>query len=171
MRNEIVNWWRVLWTEQKPVATAIAGFVAAFAMFLIKDAIWQRRVSRIDKRYELKQRQLENLYSPLYRFYRESYSRFDSWRANNPDTTLERQPFFQPEGESFVERLIAQHSAYASTELIRLWADLNATDDKPEKLKRRKVFVETMIREYQELRKSLKLDYDRDELARGQFKI
>jgi hypothetical protein len=170
MWNEIANWWRVLWTEQKPAATAIAGFVAAFAMFLIKDAIWQRRVSRLEKREQLQQKQLDNFYSPLYRFYRESYARFDYWRAKNPETTLERQPFFEPQsGETLAENIFAEHSTYASQTLITLWSEFKATDDKVEKIRRRQLLLNTLIKEYQTLRKGLSLDYDKSELSTGEF--
>jgi len=168
--DDIVNWWKTLWTDHKPVATAIAGFAAAFLMFLIKDAIWQRRVSRLEKREQLQQRQLDNFYSPLYRFYRESYARFDYWRTKNPETTLERQPFFEPQnGETLVENIFAERSTYASQELIGLWSEFKATDDKVERNRRRQLLLHTLIKEYHGLRKGLSLDYDKGELSTGEF--
>ncbi len=170
MSDEIVNWWKTLWTDNKPVATAIAGFVAAFLMFLIKDAIWQRRVSGLEKREQLRQKQLDNFYSPLYRFYRESFARFDYWRGKNPDTTLERQPFFEPQSdETLAEGVFIEHSTYASQALISLWSEFKATDDKLERNRRRHLFLTTLIKEYHGLRKGLSLDYDKGELSTGEF--
>ena len=159
-----------MWTDQKPAATAIAGFAVAFLMFLIKDAIWQRRVYRLEKREQLQQEQLEKFYSPLYRFYRDAYARFDYWRNNNPETALERQPFFEPQnGESLVEKYFSDHSAQASHSLVKLWSDFKATDNKAEKIKRRQDFVCALIKEYHEIRKRSGLDYDKEELVSGEF--
>lgn len=172
MWEDIVSWWKTLWTDHKPVATAIAGFAAAFVMFLIKDAIWQRRVNRVEKREQLQQKQLDNFYSPIYRFYRESYARFDYWRTNNPDSTLERQPFFDVQNsEVLMENIFAEHSTCASQELVVLWSDFKATDDKLEKIRRRKLVLKTLIKEYHRLRRDLGHDYDRVELSTGEFAV
>jgi hypothetical protein len=170
MWEDIVKWWKALWVDHKPVATAIAGFASAFLMFVIKDAIWQRRVTREQKREEFQQKRLESFYAPLYRFYREAYARFDYWRAQNPDTKIERQPFFEPTtAESFAENLFAEQAGLASQDLLGLWADFMAINDKVEKNRRRNALVEKVVKEYNVLRQELKLDYNENELNTGTF--
>jgi len=172
MWNDIINWWLTLWVDQKPVATALAGFIAAFLLFLIKDYFWQKRFLRIQQRLALQQQQLDKLYSPLYSSFREAYSRFQSWKNANPDTELPLQPFFKTkEQEENLSRLFVENSGYASQTLLRFWTDYKAHDDDKEKRNElRKKVISTLIREYNLLRQQLKLDFDKTEIKTGEFK-
>lgn len=168
--EDFLNWWKNLWTDYKPVATAFAGFVSALLIFIIRDAIWQKRVNRVQRREDLLQKQLDNFYAPLYIFYREAYARFDYWHSQNPETILEKQPFFEPkDAESFVEKLFSEQPGYVSKELIRFWANFKAVSDKSEKNRRRFFFVEKLIKDYNNLRKELRLDYSEKEILSGKF--
>jgi len=170
MWENILNWWQVLWVDHKPVATAIAGFISALLIFVLKDAVWQSRVTRLQKLEDFRQKQLEKFYAPLYIFYRESYSRFDYWHSQNLDTVLEKQAFFEAkDAEKFVESLFTEQSVYASKELIILWTNFKAVNDKVEKKKRRSFFVEELIKEYNSLRKDLNLNYSEKEVISGVF--
>lgn len=168
--EDIINWWKTLWTDYKPVATAIAGFISALLIFIIKDAIWQSRVTRNQKREDFQQKRLDCFYSPLYLFYRESYARFDFWRNQNPESILTNRPFFETkDAEILVEKLFAEQSSYSSKELIGLWTNFKAIDDKTEKNRRRFLFVENLIKEYNGIRKELHLDYSENEILSGKF--
>jgi hypothetical protein len=168
--DSVVDWWKSLWIEQKVPAAALAGFIAAFVLFLIKDALWQSRVVRVQKRSEFQQKQLDFFYAPVYRLYCQAYVRFQVWQQENPDTKLSPQPFFEPnDDESFVEKLFAEHPSYASPEVLRLWAAFRAVDGGAEKNDRRRAMISVLIKEYNLLRKELRLEYDKSELKTGEF--
>lgn len=170
MWTEILKWWNSLWTDPTIVGGAIAGFIAAFIMFLIGDVLWKSRVERVKVQTEFRQKQLDLFYAPLYRFYREAYARFDSWKRENADTKLGRQPFFESsEDETFVEKILAEHPGYASQLMIQLWAAYKVTKEKGEKIRRRQAVITALVKEYQGLRRRLDLDYDENELKSGEF--
>jgi hypothetical protein len=172
MLNEILNWWKTLWTEQKIVAGVFAGFISAFLMFLIKDAIWQSRVIRLQRKTDYRQKQLDYFYSPLYRYYRQAYSRFDTWKRINPNSQLTRQPFFDStEDEAVEEKIFSEHSSYASQLMLQLWSEFKATDENTERSIRRERMIRTLVKEYQDLKRKLDFEYDKDELKNGEFKI
>ena len=172
MWDEIVTWWNTLWIDPKPAATAIGGFVAAFLIFLLKDYFWQKRFARTQKKVELRQQQLDKLYAPLYLFYRETYVRFYTWRKENPDTKVAPQPFFKAkEQEERVVNLFAENAGYASQTLLRWWTAFRAQDEKQKRKELRNILIEIVVKEYQDLRKDLDLDYDKSELKTGQYLI
>lgn len=170
MWTEFIKWWGSLWTDSTIVGGAVAGFISALILFLIGDVIWKSRVERVKTQTEFRQKQLDSFYAPLYRFYREAYARFDTWKNENADTKLIRQPFFESgDDESFVEKILAEHPGYASQLMLRLWAEYKATKEKGERIKRRQTMITTLVKEYHELRRKLDLDYDKNELKTGIF--
>lgn len=170
MWTELITWWESLWTDPKVTGRAVAGFISALAMFFIAEVIWKSRRERVKTQTEFQQKQLDCFYAPLYRFYREAYARFDAWKKENADTKLTRQPFFESgEGESIVEKVLAEHPGYASQKMLRLWAEYKATKEKNERIKRRQAMIVTLVKEYHELRRKLDLDYDENELRTGIF--
>lgn len=171
MFEDIVNWWKTLWVDHKPAATAVAGFVSAFLLFLVKDLIWQPRYARAQKRIEFWQKQLDVFYAPLYALYREAYVRYYDWRRQNPDTRLKPQPFFVSlEDETEVAKLFAESPGYASQLLLRCWSDFSAADEPSQKHQRRHCMIVCIVREYNQLRKHLDLAYDSEEIQSGEFR-
>ncbi len=172
MWTDIISWWKALWTEQKIVAGALSGFIAAFIMFLIKDALWQSRFVRIQRMTDFRQKQLDNFYSPLYQYYQQAYARFDYWKKENATSELPRQPFFDStEERKFEEKIFTDHSGYASQQILQLWSAFNATSDNVERNKRRELMVRAIVKDYQKLKKQVGLENNEEELKTGTFKL
>jgi hypothetical protein len=170
MWPDFLRWWQSLWSDPTVVGGAVAGFVSALIMFLVGDVIWKSRLERVKSQREFQQKQLDNFYAPLYRFYREAYARFDLWRKGNPDTKLKRQPFFESDSdEEFVEKIFSQHPGYASQAMLSLWSSFTASDDRAQRNIQRQKMIETLVKEYHGLRKRLGLDYDKFERKSGEF--
>jgi hypothetical protein len=170
MLVDFINWWQTLWVDATIIGGAIAGFISALIMFLLGDVIWKTRMEHVKSKREFWQKQLDQFYAPLYRFYREAYTRFHYWKLGNPETSISRQPFFESgQNEIFVEKIFAKHPGYASQSILRLWADFSTIEDKELRNAQREKFVFTLIKEYQELRRKLDLDYDKAELESGEF--
>lgn len=170
MWTDLLNWWYSLWADAAVVGGAVAGFVSALTMFLIGDVIWKSRIERVKSQAVFRQQQLDKFYAPLYRFYRESYTRFDLWKKEHPDSRLARQPFFESdENEVFAERIFAQHPGCASQTVLRLWSSFRASTDKNLRNTTRHEMIIALIKDYQLLRKQLGLDYSKSELKRGEF--
>jgi hypothetical protein len=168
--SEIARWWQSLGVGNDVLAGAMGGFISAFVMFIISDVIWKSRVTKIQERTKLYFEQLNEFYAPLYNFYRSAYSRYDIWRGENPDTRLERQPFFEPAGdETYPLELFSKYSGHASPALIRMWSTYQTTSDKQEKAQRRIQFLQALLEEYHGLRRKLKLSYDREEVKSGTY--
>jgi hypothetical protein len=167
--SDIVEWWKAVWADYKIVAGAIAGFIVALLMFVIRDAIWQRRTDRIKRQTDFREKQLDKFYSPLYLYYREAYARFDAWKTQNPESVLSRQPFFDEASTDVEETVFKDASAYASQSLLKLWSEFKAAYEKQERTTRREIMVKSLVKEYQTLRKNLGFDYDENELKTGEF--
>lgn len=170
MWSDIVEWWKAVWTDYKIVAGAISGFIVAFLMFVIRDAIWQRRTDRIKRRTDFREKQLDKFYSPLYLYYREAYARFDVWKTQNPDTLLSRQPFFSDGSTDVEDTIFKEASGYASQSLLKLWSEFKASSEKQERSQRRDLMIKSLVREYQALRRDLGFDCDENELKTGEFR-
>lgn len=170
MWPDIINWWKNLWSEQRVVAVALAGLIAALVMFIVRDAFWQTRVTRRQRRLDLWRNQIESFYSPLYMYYRQAFIRFDTWKSENPETRLQRQPFFETIDDAKVEEKIFNESAgYASQRMIQYWTSFQSLSSKVDKNNQRNEMVRELVKEYQNLRRKLGLDYDEDELKTGHF--
>lgn len=171
MWADFLQWWQSLWTDATIIGGAVAGLLSSMTMFLLGDIIWKTRVEKIKNETEFQQKQLNFFYAPLYIFYRESYARFASWKQENPDTNLVSQPFFRAGQDiSFVQKIFSEHPGYASQPILLAWTDLNATDNKAVKQLHQENLVYLLIKEYHDLRRKLKLSYDKYELAEGVFK-
>ena len=166
--NNFSSWWNSLWTDATVVGGAIAGFISSAVMFILGDMIWKTRVEKIKSKKSYQVSQLNNVYAPLYRFYREAYVRFDRWKEQNPDSALSRQPFFEPgHDEIFVKDILSEHTGYASQKLIQQWTDYVSTEENSLKKSYRLSLVTVIVKEYHGLLKKLKLDYDKTELKTG----
>jgi hypothetical protein len=171
MSSEIINWWKSLWSEQRVVAVALAGLIAALIMFIVRDAFWQTRITRKQRRLDLWRNQMDNFYSPLYLYYRQAFLRFDTWKRDNPKTQLQRQPFFEGSDDAKIdEKIFNENAGYASQRIIQLWTKSQSLSSKRERNTERKEMIEILVKEYQDLRRKLGLDYDQDELKTGEFR-
>ena len=170
MWTEFLTWWQTLWTDATIIGGAIAGFFAALIMFLLSDVIWKSHIERVKQKHTLREKQLTDLYAPLYSFYKQAYIRFDVWKRENPDTTLNRQPFFE-EGlnESEVHELMTEHAGLASPSLLNAWLNYSETNDKSTQGHLREIMIREIIVDYHKLRKQLKIEFDKDEMKQGMF--
>jgi hypothetical protein len=172
MWDDAVRWWQALWSDPKVVAVVVGGFISALLIFLVKDAIWQLRIARLQALRQRREKDLELFYAPLYRIFREGYARFDYWKSENPGTLVERQAFFESDdSESAVAALVKAHSECASPQVIRLWAETQAITEPSARAARRRELTATVIREYHDLRRALRLAYDQTERKTGQFAV
>jgi len=170
MWTDFISWWQSLWTDATVIGGAIAGFIAALIMFLLGDVLWKTRMERIKRQYELHERQLNEFYAPLYSFYREGFARYDNWLHHNPHTKVSRQPFFADgQNESVLDKLFSEKPGLASQSLLRIWTEFRASESQDERDRHRERMVTKLIKVYHELRRKLKLDYDRKELENGTF--
>lgn len=114
---------------------------------------------------------MDNFYSPLYLYYRQAFLRFDTWKRDNPKTQLQRQPFFEGSDDAKIdEKIFNENAGYASQRIIQLWTKSQSLSSKRERNTERKEMIEILVKEYQDLRRKLGLDYDQDELKTGEFR-
>ena len=169
MIEEITRWWLHLWSDPKIFGAAIGRLLTGLTLFLLSE-IWRNRSARAKLQEDRSQQRLNELYAPLYSFYRESYTRFERWRAKNPGTLAEQQPFFRnEEDESMVTTLLNERAGLASQQLIVSWTALRAGGSSIEKQHCRSRLVQIIVKDYQKLRRDLGLDYDQHELLSGNF--
>jgi hypothetical protein len=168
MWSEVWRWWTSLWADPKIFGAAAGALFTGIALLLLREG-WQHRSTQSTRRRDLAKSRLDALYGPLYVFYREADAHFETWRRANPGTQLKKQPFFSKRGEGFVKDMFETKSSYASQALIVQWVELQSAADHEEERERRASFIETVVREYQGLRRELELDYDKGELFSGEF--
>jgi hypothetical protein len=172
MWNDVIRWWQALWSDPKVVAIIVGGFISALLIFLVKDAIWQLRIARLQALRQRREKDLELFYAPLYRIFREGYARFDHWKNENPGTLVVRQAFFQSDdSELAIAALVNAHSECATPQVIRLWAETQAITEPSALAARRRELTAAVIREYHDLRRALHLAYDQTERKTGQFAV
>lgn len=152
------------------VGATIAATIAVF-LFLFRDVWWQRRTSTRQASQKWEERRLTELYGPLYRAYSEAFARFDAWKADNPDSALDRRPFFEDDEVNSVRSLLEGHEALASRDLLAAWAVLSSAQTAAGRNTVRGAFVSAVVREYQGLRRSLKLGFDRRERRSGRILV
>lgn len=170
MWEDFARWWQAIWSDPKFVAVVVGGFISALLIFLVKDAIWQLRMTRLQALRQRREKDLELFYAPLYRLFREGYARFDDWKSKNPGTLVERQAFFDSDHSySAVAELFNAHSECASPQVIGLWAETQAITDPIARAARRRELTINVIKEYHNLRRALRLGYDKAERKTGQF--
>ena len=164
------DWLPRFWDDPSVLGGAIGGFISAFVMFVIGEVLWKSWVAKRKAQVEYEQKRLDSFYAPLYGFYCEAYLRFDAWKAQNPSSKLDRQPFFDPgNDESHAHSIIAAHTGYASQLILRLWSEYQVSAD-DERSSRRNNLVSALIKEYHGIRRTLHLDYDKVEIETGAFR-
>ncbi|MEZ2366387.1 MULTISPECIES: hypothetical protein [Bacillus] len=129
----------------------------------------------IEPRKEKKRKKSEkfkNFYAPLYMMINARLS-FVIFRAKHDDSNLENVYFNDAGSPAFINnnyviKFIIENSAYASIELLNelelYIRDVTEMDDSSEKNKR---LIGIIVKEYQQLRKELKMEYDKNELKTG----
>lgn len=171
MWTDLSNWWQYLWSDPTIIRGTVAGFISSAIMFLIGEMLWKSRVERVRDRIEFQKERLNKFYAPLYMFYKKAYMRYEAWKKEHLDSHLTLQPFFEDDqSETFAENILSEHPGYASLSILGIWSDFQASSDKHIRNKLRNKMVAALIREYHELRRELKLDYDTYELKSGAFK-
>lgn len=157
--------WQEIWSDPTVVGGAIAGFFSALLMWLVGDVFWKTHLENNRARKSLQQRQLEQLYGPIYSYYQEAYLRFDRWKQDNPYSQLDRQPLFfnQKPEEEFVHRLFGNHSGLATPSTLRFWNELKASDKTDYENAARSRFVANIVDEYFRLGKELRIVSESDE--------
>lgn len=148
------------------IGAALAAAVA-LVVFFLKDLVLQ---SSRDRRKDLRdwnRRRLLELYGPLYRFYSEGFAEFDAWKCENPESQLPRGPFFTAREIEAVTGMLEGREALASPQVLRGWRILKAAQTAGTRRAAQSQFVVIVVREYQDLRRSLGLGYDRRERRSG----
>lgn len=166
--NDILTWWNSLWTDPKIFGAAIGGLVTGLVLLLLGET-WKHRSAESKWKKEHSQSRLDQVYGPLYSFYRGAYARFEAYKRDTPDTQTERQAFFGTSSEDLVGRIISERTSYASQALIEQWVALSVAEDRDEQQRCRASLVRTLIKEYQGLRCEIGLDYSRGELRAQDF--
>lgn len=175
MFQQLLSGWMDLWSDPELNRTVfvggLAGLISALSMFVIGEVFWKSRVARVKEKTDLNWQRLNHLYAPLYQFYSNSLARFDQWQSQNPDTVLSREPFFDNDrDETYVEQLFEQYPSYASHSLLRLWSTYQVAEDKKRRSQVRDEMLKTLVKDFHQLRKSLGLDYDKQEAKTGEIR-
>ena len=174
MWQNILQIWIDIWANpdvnRTVIGGAVAGFFSALCMFLVGDVFWKSHLTRIQNQVDWEQKRLQHLYAPLYQFYSEAYTKFDLWHEEHKDSKQQRQPFFAANNaELHIKELLSQYGAYASPSLIKSWSLFGAAENSVQKAQYRKAMLSVIIKDYQSIRRRLKLDFDRYELKHGDF--
>lgn len=168
MWNEIFGWWNSLWTDPRIFGAAIGGLVTGLILLLLGE-MWRNRSAEMKWRKELSQARLNQVYGPLYKIYRSAYARFEVFKRLNPGTQVERQGFFEANDETTTGEILSQNPSHASQTLIEQWVAVSVAENREEQQRCRIIFVRTLIKEYQALRREIGLDYNRRELRTREF--
>jgi hypothetical protein len=138
------------------ISAGVALFIAVLNHFIITPI----KEKRANKRSKLK-----NFYAPLYSLV--------SSRLNlvKPQIVMKQQYMLGSKSESkyfnkeYMEMFFLERSGYASDELIKTWIELTSSlVPDPNKTKR---FINQLVKEYNQLKKELGMEYNKKGLQTG----
>lgn len=150
-----------------PLLSAGISAVIAVLTFLILHFFIEPYKEKKRRKFE----RLHNLYSPLYALILARAHLYDSFTIPKKSVvmlgSIKDHEFLTKE---FTDKLMFDNSSYASTELLDAWGKyVSSIGITPNDVVER--FVKIAVKDYNELKKQLRMEYDREEYETGLPKI
>ncbi|GGM40441.1 hypothetical protein GCM10011351_28250 [Paraliobacillus quinghaiensis] len=139
------------------ISATVALFVAVLNHFI---------VTPIKEKKELKRNQLTILYAPLYSLICLRISIVKDFSLSKRKLMLGDIGDIGYQKKEFMEKLIMDRSGYCFNDLMEAWVNYASQFGSFDK-KYTEELVKSVVRGYNQLRKELKLPYDKDELNTG----
>lgn len=145
----------------KILSAFISVIVSVLTFLIIHLYIEPRKVKR-----NFKMEQYKNLYAPVYAMIlsRLNMAKETGWVGNGSITLGQRSSQDHLDRKA-MEKLILSNSGYASIELINIFKDYTASLKVPSEVTFN--LVTTIVKEYNQLKKELKMEYNEGELKTG----
>ncbi|MGN7196514.1 hypothetical protein ACTHS9_20790 [Bacillus mycoides] len=145
----------------KILSAFISVIVSVLTFLIIHLYIEPRKVKR-----NFKMEQYKNLYAPVYAMIlsRLNMAKETGWVGNGSITLGQRSSQDHLDRKA-MEKLILSNSGYASIELINIFKDYTASLKVPSEVTLN--LVTTIVKEYNQLKKELKMEYNEGELKTG----
>ncbi|MEI4622144.1 hypothetical protein KFD70_19130 [Bacillus pfraonensis] len=145
----------------KILSAFISVIVSVLTFLIIHLYIEPRKVKR-----NFKMEQYKNLYAPVYAMIlsRLNMAKETGW-VGNGSLTLGQRSSQDHLDRKAMEKLILTNSGYASIELINIFKDYTTSLKVPSEVTFN--LVTTIVKEYNQLKKELKMEYNEAELKTG----
>ncbi|WP_408893488.1 hypothetical protein [Paenibacillus taichungensis] len=150
-----------------PLITAGLSAVIALGTFLGLHFLVEPRKEKRKHRFD----RLHNLYSPLYALILARGYYVEGERSpEGGNVVLGTDPNHSFLSKDYTDNLMFEKSAYASNKLLDAWGKyVSSIGNVPDKVVEN--FVKSVVRDYNQIRKDLRLDYDKEELRTGLPKL
>lgn len=142
------------------IISALISAVVAFLILIISNFIIEPKKQRKQQKKE----KLKNFYAPLYTLIILRMQIVEEIIVRDSRLTLGSISSNETTSKEYLQKFFLENSGYASDKLIVYWVEYNVQPITKEKTTN---FITTIIKEYNKLKKDLKLDYDHNELETG----